>query len=492
MKLVKKLGIFALLLALFVSSLPAMAAGPNGDMNLKMYDVKTGTYGDVTVSVVNLLLDGEAMDFKGGIPAVVQNINGFGRTLVPFRAVGEALGANVLWSPENQQAIFRKGTTTVVLTLGSATAVVNGKDVPLPDGVPATALGFPGNSNSSVMMPLRFVSEQLGCKVDWEGESYTAKITRPLATTTQITRVTADHDKQTVLIATDHPPVFRTEDHGGKVVVDVLGAELSSGFPGAITVDNDLITTVRYAQHENDLYPDYAKTVRVVLDLKEGLTLAKNVKAEKTDEGILLTTFLTDEDMDKRPEPELPTIDPTKKTIALDAGHGGSASGAVYEGIKEKDMTLQMTKILEKKLIAMGYNVVMIRSTDVYMDLYDRCDIANAAKADLFVSIHCNAFPKNPDIQGVITYFHPSSKRGETLARTLQPYMAKASGAKDRGIQKDDFVVLRETEMCAVLIETGFMTNHDELMRLADPVYQEKLMQGAADGLTAYLNALGQ
>lgn len=491
MKFVKKLGVFALLLVLFSNILPAMAAGPNGDMELQMYNAQTGTYSDATVSVVNLFLDGKPMDFKGGIPAVVQNIDGYGRTLAPFRAVGEALGATVFWSQENQQAILRKSTTTIVLTMGSATAVVNGKDVPLPNGVPATALGFKGSSNSSVMVPLRFVVESLGAQVEWIQDSYTAKITRPLATTTQITRVTADHDKQTVLIATDHPPVFQTEDHGGKVVVDVLGAELSSGFPGTITVDNDLITTVRYAQHENDLYPAYEKTVRVVLDLKTGLTLAKNVKLEKTDEGILLTTFLTDEDMDKRPEPELPAIDPTKKTIALDAGHGGSASGAMYEGIKEKDLTLQMTKILEKKLIAMGYNVVMIRSTDVYMDLYDRSDIANAANADLFVSIHCNAFPKDPGIHGVLTYFHPSSKRGESLARTLQPYMSKASGAQDRGIQKDDFVVLRETEMCAVLIETGFMTNHDELMNLADPVYQEKLMQGVADGLTAYLNNLG-
>lgn len=490
MKLVKKLGAFALLLALFANMLPAMAAGPNGDMNLQLYNEKNGTYSDVTVSVVNVTLDGKPMAFDNDIPAVVQNINGYGRTLAPVRAVGEALGATVFWSQENRQAILRKGTTTIVLTLGSSMATVNGKDVPLPDGVSASTLNLKGQ-NGRTMVPLRFVAEALGAQVEWIQDSYTANITRPLATTTQITRVTADHDKQTVLIATDHPPVFQTEDHGGKVVVDVLGAELSSGFPGTITVDNDLITTVRYAQHENDLYPDYAKTVRVVLDLKEGLTLAKNVKAEKTDEGILLTTFLTDEDMDKRPEPELPTIDPTKKTIALDAGHGGSASGAVYEGIKEKDLTLQMTKILEKKLLAMGYNVVMIRSTDVYMDLYDRSDIANAAQADLFVSIHCNAFPKDMGIHGVLTYFHPSSKRGETLARTLQPYMAKASGAQDRGIQKDDFVVLRETEMCAVLIETGFMTNHDELMNLAGPVYQEKLMQGVADGLTAYLNNLG-
>lgn len=490
MKCVKKIGAFALLLVMMSTLFPALAAGPNGDLSLEQYDEKAGKHSTVTVSTVNIIMDGKPMSFTDDVPAVVQNVNGNGRTLVPFRAAGEAMGATVLWSQENRQAILRKGTTTIVLTLGSDTALVNGVETPLPDGVPACALNYKGYDGRT-MVPLRFVFEQLGGKVNWVQESYTATITRPLDTTTQITRVTANYDAQTVLIATDHPPVFQALDVDGKLVVDILGAELASGFPGTITVDNDLITTVRYAQHEGDLYPDYQKTVRVVLDLRKGLTLAKNAKVEQREEGILITTFLTDADLEQKPAPELPTIDPNRKTIVLDAGHGGSATGALYEGIKEKDLTLSMTKILEKKLLKLGYNVIMTRSTDVFMDLYVRSDIANIAKADLFVSIHCNAAATNRDFQGIFTYYHPSSTRSKNLATTLQPYMAKATGAIDRGVLSDDFVVLRETEMCAVLIETGFMTCHDELMRLADPVYQEKLMQGVADGLTAYLNKLG-
>lgn len=487
----KKLGAFALLLALFITALPARATGPNGDLGLQLYNEKTEKYSDVTVSTVALSIDGKDMNFTGDIPAVVQVIDGYGRTLAPFRAVGEALGATVLWSQENRQAILRKGGTTIVLTLGSATAMVNGVETPLPDGVAASVLSLKGQNNGRTMVPLRFVAEQLGAAVAWVQEDYSAEITSAAATITQITRVTANYDAQTVLIATDRVPEFKTTDLGGKIVVDILGAELSSGFPGTITVDNELITTVRYAQHDNDLYPEYAKTVRVVLDLREGLTLADNATVVAKEDGILLTTFLTEKDMEELPTPEVPAIDPTKKTIVLDAGHGGSASGAAYEGIKEKDLTLSMTKILEKKLLAMGYNVIMTRSTDVYMDLYARADLANAADADLFVSIHCNASATNRDFQGIFTYYHPSSGRGRRLAETLQPYMAKATGAIDRGVLKDDFVVLRETKMCAVLIETGFMTNHEELMRLSDPIYQEKLMQGVADGLTAYLNNLG-
>lgn len=489
MKSIKSLGIFVLLLAMFLHLLPAGAASPNGDMSLQLYNEKTGKHDDIIVSQVSLSLDGTYMDFTNDIPAVVQTINGQGRTLAPLRAVGEALGATVLWSQENRQAILRKGSTTIVLTLGSSIAMVNGVETPLPDGIPANSLNYKGQ-NGRTMVPLRFVAEQLGAQVEWVQETYAAHITRPAATTTQVTRISANHDAQTVLIATSVPPIFQVADFGGKIVVDLLGAELSSGFAGAIMVDNDLITTVRYSQHGNNLYPAYEKSVRVVLDLREGITLERNAKVEQTEEGILLTTFLNDEDIAELPEANLPVLDPSKKTIVLDAGHGGSKSGAVYEGIMEKDLNLPMALILEKKLLAMGYNVVMTRSTDIHVDLYERAAIANAAKADVFISIHANAAVTNRDYQGIYTYYHPSSGRGKRLALALQPYMAKATGGIDRGVMKDDFVVLRETEMTAVLIETGFMTNHEELMRLADPSYQEKLMQGVADGLTAYLKTL--
>ncbi|MEG2119394.1 MAG: N-acetylmuramoyl-L-alanine amidase, partial [Pseudoflavonifractor sp.] len=333
---------------------------------------------------------------------------------------------------------------------------------------------------------LRFVSEQLGAQVTWQQDTYTAGIVRALSTNTQITRVSAQSDAQTVLISTDHEPVFQVMDLDGRVVVDIMGAELSSGFPGAITVDNDLITTVRYAQHDNDLYPAYEKTVRVVMDLRKGITLAKNIKVEKLSGGILLTTFLTDADRGDVGFTPITPLDPSKKTIVIDPGHGGARSGAVYEGILEKDLTLSISRKLGAQLFDQGYNVVMLRKTDTEMDLYERADIANAVGADVFVSVHCNAF-ENPEINGSLTYYHPSSKRSERLAKAIAAPLAKATGAKDRGVADADFVVLRETNMCAVLVECGFMTNHEELMKLNSSEYQDKLAKGIAEGITDYL-----
>ena len=129
----------------------------------------------------------------------------------------------------------------------------------------------------------------------------------------------------------------------------------------------------------------------------------------------------------------------------------------------------------------------MTRTTDVYMDLYDRADIANDVGADIFVSIHANAY-EDPEIYGAMTYYHPSSGRGKRLAQAIQAPMCQAAGAKDKGVRDADFVVLRETDMCAVLVETGFMTNHNELMQLNDSDYQDKLVKGICEGIVRYLN----
>ena len=277
-------------------------------------------------------------------------------------------------------------------------------------------------------------------------------------------------------------------DLGDRVVVDIKGAALSSGFPGRITVDNELISAVRYADHGDDLYPDYAHTVRVVLDLRDGITYRENVTVEVRDNGVLLTTSLPD-----RAEPDyIPTapIDPQRSTIVIDPGHGGGRTGAQYEGIAEKTINLSVSKKLQAILRGYGYNVVMTRTGDADVGLYERADIANAVEADLFVSLHSNAAPNYPDFSGIYTYYHPSSGRGARLAQAIQTPLTRLTGGIDRGIKSADFVVLRETEMCAVLVEMGFMTNHDELMNLIDDSYQDKLAQGIAEGIVTYLNGL--
>ena len=91
--------------------------------------------------------------------------------------IAERLGASVTWVPETRQVILLREESTIVLTLGSATALVNGQAMELPGGVPAGVVKWEGRE--STMVPLRFVSEQLGATVDWDNDTFTAILTSP-------------------------------------------------------------------------------------------------------------------------------------------------------------------------------------------------------------------------------------------------------------------------------------------------------------------------
>ncbi len=183
-----------------------------------------------------------------------------------------------------------------------------------------------------------------------------------------------------------------------------------------------------------------------------------------------------------------------KKTIVLDPGHGGSDPGAVAGKGQEKDLNLQVSKILKGMLEEAGMTVFMTRSEDKYVGLYTRADIANHLKADLFVSVHHNASP-NTAAQGLMTLYHPSSSanqkmNGQKLAQIVQKNMVSVLKTRDWGIiSRPNLVVTRETKMPAIIAELGFMTNKAELERLVTYQFQKQAAQALYAGI---LEALQQ
>jgi len=494
--------LFSLFLVLLCLTGSAAAIGPAGSVDVQYYDNDTGLYGSVVqADAVHLTLNGKPL--AGPSTAFIRMYSASqGRTLFPLRMVGEALNAQVIWVSGTNQAMLIHGENTIVLTLGAADALVNGQTVPLPDGVPACLVKY--NGLDTTMVPARFVVEQLGAQVSWDGESYTAAITAaggPPATVLPtppekgdlgyLGQIICDDNAQSIYAVTDHLPEYAVTELDNRVVIDLLGAQLGRDLSdGQIPIENDLISAVRYAQHGSDLDNGYQHTVRLVLDLMPGISLAQNLALSREAGGLRIETALAPEQ-----KPHLPTntpspSDPYRRTVVLDAGHGGTASGAVYENIKEKDLTLAMTLKLYQLLVDQGYRVILTRSDDSSVDLYQRAEIANAAQADIFVSIHCNATTVSGDYDGLYTYYFPGSTRGQQLANLVQIEACAATGARDRGLMNNNFVVLRETSMPAVLVETGFMTCHEELMRLSDPAYQQKVAAGVANGIIRYLNTL--
>lgn len=154
-------------------------------------------------------------------------------------------------------------------------------------------------------------------------------------------------------------------------------------------------------------------------------------------------------------------------TIVIDAGHGGFDNGATYQGRKEKDDNLRLALAVGKILEQKGYNVIYTRKTDEYQSPYEKAQIGNDAGADYFISFHRNSSEKNNTYGGSMSLIYGNDERARQLAYSINEQLEK-SGFTDLGIdERTGLVVLRRTEMPAVLIETGFL-NNDEDNRIFD------------------------
>ena len=177
--------------------------------------------------------------------------------------------------------------------------------------------------------------------------------------------------------------------------------------------------------------------------------------------------------------------------IILDSGHGGFDNGAAYRDRKEKDEALKLALAVGKKLEADGYPVLYTRTEDVYQSPYQKAEIANQTDGDYFISFHRNYSMEDNLYQGVqaLVYDKGNSaavKLGESMNRELEQ-----TGFKNLGIEAiPDLIVLRETDMPAVLMEIGFM-NHDEDNQIFDEKFQE-VVQAIVNGIEAAIPVQAQ
>ena len=183
-------------------------------------------------------------------------------------------------------------------------------------------------------------------------------------------------------------------------------------------------------------------------------------------------------------------------SIVIDPGHGGSDSGAIgATGVMEKDVTLSVAKKVSSLLEQSGARVTMTRKTDVDVyapndsateELQARCNVANYAPgAQLFVSIHCNAF-SNSAANGMESYYYEPSANGARLAQLLNEELEKAGGLLNRGVKTANFYVIKHTNVPASLVELGFITNDREEQLLNSEDYQNKLAAAIVRAIARY------
>ena len=176
------------------------------------------------------------------------------------------------------------------------------------------------------------------------------------------------------------------------------------------------------------------------------------------------------------------------KRVIIDPGHGGSDPGAMYDGRREKDDALRLALAIGSILESQGVDVVYTRTTDVYDTPLEKSVIANRADGDLFVSIHRNAMPVPGTASGAMTLVYEDEGVPALLAENIQKNLVEA-GFADLGIQeRPGLIVLRRTQMPAVLVEAGFIVNPQD-NRFFDQNFQA-IAGDVADGIMATIRQL--
>ena len=328
-----------------------------------------------------------------------------------------------------------------------------------------------------------------------------------------------------------------------RLYIDLSGARLGHDVTSATTVSDGILRSIRTGQYNKDttrvvldflsmqeykVFP-LENPYRIVIDVYspgEG-TAAAEVKAAKP-----VGRKTTANSKYRPPKGSKPLagdlleqLGLTVRTIMLDPGHGGKDPGAVANGLREKDINLRFAKIVGKKLKTKGFNVVYTRTTDVFIPLEQRTALANVKKADLFISIHCNANrskkvngletyslnlakskdavriaarenavdPRSiSDLQFILTDLMVNSKIKESrdLAKDVQTNtltrVRKKWKLTNKGTREAPFYVLMGAKMPSVLVELGYITNRTESKRLKSDAYLDYLARGIVEGVLAY------
>ncbi len=335
----------------------------------------------------------------------------------------------------------------------------------------------------------------------------------------------------------------------GRVYIDLKRTRLGKNVRD-ITIGNGLLKGARIAQYK-------AEVVRVVLDtenikdykifpLSDPARLVIDVRGDRPTEISRLEQSITAvhervvvPKLEEQPvvaekksrPPKKPAVSKIRR-IVVDPGHGGHDPGAIGpSGIQEKDVVLAIgLRLRELFKEELGLDVVMTRSTDVFIPLEERTAIANKVGADLFLSVHANA-SSNRAAAGIETYYLNLAKtdkvaqlaakeNGTTLEKVsvLQAILfdlmanyklndsahladevqkslhkkirTRFSDAKNLGVKQGPFYVLVGASMPSILVETAFLSNVAEESRLKDPAYQEMTANGIFEGVRSYITSL--
>lgn len=461
---------------------------------------------------IKVSVDGQAVSFD--VPPYVDKQN---RTMVPLRFVGDKLGYQCMWQPAAQEVHVAGTDKSIRLFIGKKTAEVDGQPVAM-DTMAVLVSG-------RTMVPLRFIMENMGAKVVFDTAAKVVAISRPTVKAPPsevpmpvqaITGQVAVVDSKIINIrsgpGTEYPVIkqaaageillilaqsgdwFQVSIDQGQLgwvanwvvvkrgVTEVASRGEESGSERPVE-DADSLEGAEPVDPENGIDPTETPDDDESLDPNQP-------EDEATDD-------VTDEETEVQPDGEeaADEFGISGKTIVIDPGHaslqsGASDPGAIGpHGVYEKNVVLAIAIRLKDQLEAAGATVLMTRTGDTNLSLTGRAALANLHQADVFVSIHANANTSSA-INGTSTYYYGGvSGQAEVrkkLAQAVQSELVQSLGRQNRGVLSASFVVLRETVVPSILVETAFLSNPTEEALLTDGDFQELAAVGITNGLIRY------
>ena len=528
-----------------------------------------------------------------------------GRTLVPTREVFEPMGASVEWKPAEKKVYVNHGQKLIVLEVDNPDAWVEGESKRL--DVPPKII------NGKLMLPLRFIGETLGYKVDWnENTSHisinqimsTPDVTPPTVQVPQFKTKVKDVQVKNQDSGVSEYTIYLGEPldsyshftQEGKVVVDIDSAK--NLLDSKITLsDNPYVNTVRTSQFKPEVTRvvfDQVREVTSKVELSRDKTeitvsmIATNTdsskpevkpeeKPEEIDPGIDLGPIerenfkytqspremivfkkapglsvndirINDDYRNKRITVSLPnnysdvysdgvinigssTIDrimitssnktefvihekkimaydmvddgeniritfmePKEKysnIVLLDMGHGGSDGGAAANGLKEKDLNFEQGMALYDLLERdPNIKVYATRVDDTYPTNPARAKLANEVGADIFVSMHNNSFTTTVP-NGTEVLYSTKDPKSKQIAEIIQRNMINSLNTFDRGVKaRPGLIVLNQTNMPAVLVETAFITNPGDAEKLKSSEFNRAAGRAVYDSIVTIFNTM--
>jgi len=326
-----------------------------------------------------------------------------------------------------------------------------------------------------------------------------------------------------------------------RLYVDLQDARVSSHIKDNVSIGDGLLQRVRAGQYTPE-------TVRVVLDcgsiggykvfhLFDPFRIVLDVNRETREEVAPQSSKvqLTRKDIRNATNSSISLarqLGLGVRKVVIDPGHGGKDPGCMFNGLKEKDITLKIAQALAIRLEEqLGCEVSLTRTRDIFLSLEERTAIANTEKADLFISLHVNALrdkrvrgietyflnvaasesavmvaarenatsEKNiSDLQGILSELMMNTKVNESRSfanhvqgELIRSVSSRYKGVKSLGVKQAPFYVLIGAEMPSILVESGFLTNTTERKRLASMNYQGQLARGIAEGIESYVRSMG-